>query len=346
MDKVGFGWLLAPLFNQSHARCPPSHTTHTTELQGDKELQISPWQEVNQGVGATRSVRFVAPLEVRPYRRRHSEPPPLPLSVLHTPPPCPCPCPCPSPCPPNEQGLPVGPPTAPVLQQQRVRVFGQHGMIWEASSTMENVPAADCFTLEDRWVIAPSNREAPGEGGLRIHTTFEVRFVKSTFFRKIIEGRSSKDTLHYHKTCVRMRGGVDTSRRSHGAVPTDDGRHARTHTHDTQVLRDDGEARNAQAPGGRGRLPADGAGPHPTALAALGEGADGESEWRRQGGGRQRAAGPYARGHEEKCVRLLCALEAAPGPCCCTDHTHLDPIPMIDASLRPPSTPAHPHTLQ
>lgn len=101
----------------------------------------------------------------------------------------------------KKQGLPVGPPTAPVFQLQRVRVFGRHGMILETSSTMENVPAADCFTLEDRWVIAPANPERPEEGGLVVRTAFEVRFNKSTFFRKIIEGRSRGDTLQYHQRC-------------------------------------------------------------------------------------------------------------------------------------------------
>lgn len=42
-----------------------AHTSASAEANGDKELEVSPWQEVNQGVGATRSVRFVAPLEVR-----------------------------------------------------------------------------------------------------------------------------------------------------------------------------------------------------------------------------------------------------------------------------------------
>lgn len=107
--------------------------------------------------------------------------------IIHTPPTHP------------NQGLPVGPPTAPVLQLQRVRVFGRHGMVLETSSTMENVPAADCFTLEDRWVIAPANPARPEEGGLVVRTAFEVRFNKSTFFRKIIEGRSRGDTLQYHQ---------------------------------------------------------------------------------------------------------------------------------------------------
>ena len=165
----------------------------TTEAHGDTELEMTPWQEVNQGVGATRSVRFVAPLEVacvlffsglHTHGMTHTQSLTLPPFF-------------------QTQGLPVGPPTAPVLQLQRMRVFGQHGMILETSSTMENVPAADCFTLEDRWVISPASPENPQEGGLVVNTTFEVRFNKSTFFRKIIEGRSRNDTLQYHHRCVR-----------------------------------------------------------------------------------------------------------------------------------------------
>ncbi|EWM25093.1 hypothetical protein Naga_100016g6 [Nannochloropsis gaditana] len=138
------------------------------EWQGDKDVEVSPWQEVNQGVGATRVVRFVSSLE----------------------------------------GLPVGPPTALVMQLQRVRVFGQHGMVLETSSSMENVPAGDCFTLEDRWVVRPlPASEAPTRteaGALSIETSFEVRFVKSTLFKKIIESRSRADTLEYHRRWFEM----------------------------------------------------------------------------------------------------------------------------------------------
>lgn len=95
----------------------------------------------------------------------------------------------------------MGPPTAPVIQVQRVRVFGQHGMILETSSTMENVPAGDCFTLEDRWVVRPLD---PAEEGLHIKTSFEVKFVKSTFFKKIIESRSRTDSLSYHQCWFEM----------------------------------------------------------------------------------------------------------------------------------------------
>jgi hypothetical protein len=35
-----------------------------SESQGDKEISISPWEEVSQGVGFTRTIRFTAKLEV------------------------------------------------------------------------------------------------------------------------------------------------------------------------------------------------------------------------------------------------------------------------------------------
>ncbi len=105
----------------------------------------------------------------------------------------------------SNQGLPVGPPTALVMQMQRVRVFGQHGMILETSSAMENVPAGDCFVVEDRWVVRPLRvGEGGDQGGLSIETSFEVKFVKSTFFRKIIESRSRADTLQYHRRWFEM----------------------------------------------------------------------------------------------------------------------------------------------
>jgi hypothetical protein len=40
----------------------------------------------------------------------------------------------------------VGPSSAPVVKVQRLRLFTSLGMILETSSSMEKVPAADCFT--------------------------------------------------------------------------------------------------------------------------------------------------------------------------------------------------------
>lgn len=67
--------------------------------------------------------------------------------------------------------------------------------------------------MEDRWVISPLEH-----GGLLIRTSFEVRFVKSTFFKKIIESRSRTDTLSYHQKYFEM---VDKhlARKFHEKVP-------------------------------------------------------------------------------------------------------------------------------
>ena len=50
------------------------------------EIEITPWEEVNQGVGATRNIRFVANLEVSQSinQDRHKTDHPLILSPSHT----------------------------------------------------------------------------------------------------------------------------------------------------------------------------------------------------------------------------------------------------------------------
>lgn len=42
-----------------------------SEWEGDTQIEVTPWQEVNQGVGATRTIHFVTSLEVG-IRRRHA----------------------------------------------------------------------------------------------------------------------------------------------------------------------------------------------------------------------------------------------------------------------------------
>lgn len=51
----------------SHLSPPPSPISlrlFNTEWEGDTEIEVTPWQEVNQGVGATRTIHFFTSLEV------------------------------------------------------------------------------------------------------------------------------------------------------------------------------------------------------------------------------------------------------------------------------------------
>ena len=49
----------------SHAALSVSLLRMRAESHGDKNIEVTPWQEVNQGVGATRNIRLMTPLEVR-----------------------------------------------------------------------------------------------------------------------------------------------------------------------------------------------------------------------------------------------------------------------------------------
>ena len=152
----------------------------------------------------------------------------------------------------SSQGLPVGPPTALVMQMQRVRVFGQHGMILETSSSMEKVPAGDCFTLEDRWVVRPLPAGEGGDGGgLSIETSLEVKFVKSTFFRKIIESRSRSDTLQYHRRWFEIIE-KRAARKHHERAPSRPHAHARRPTHALRRAVGAAAAGGGKAAGGAG----------------------------------------------------------------------------------------------
>lgn len=69
-------------YHTSHPSCSQRRATHLssssdtalsvlgwcTEARGDTEIEVTPWEDVNQGIGATRSIRFIANLEVRGHR--------------------------------------------------------------------------------------------------------------------------------------------------------------------------------------------------------------------------------------------------------------------------------------
>lgn len=58
-DLIGKARIISSLLH-------PTLTSNTNlEWEGDSEIEVTPWQEVNQGVGATRTIHFVTSLEVR-----------------------------------------------------------------------------------------------------------------------------------------------------------------------------------------------------------------------------------------------------------------------------------------
>jgi hypothetical protein len=58
--------------------------------------------------------------------------------------------------------------------------------------TVEDVPKADCFVVEDRIMV-----ESTKDGGIVLSGWFQIRFLKKTMFRSIIEKATSKEFVEY-----------------------------------------------------------------------------------------------------------------------------------------------------
>jgi hypothetical protein len=75
--------------------------------------------------------------------------------------------------------VPMAPPTAKARKQQVLHKFGDAGLCLETCTVVEAVPMADCFVVEDRvWVHGAKD----GSEGCSVSVSFQIRFVKSTFF--------------------------------------------------------------------------------------------------------------------------------------------------------------------
>lgn len=68
------------------------------------------------------------------------------------------------------------------VKVQRLRKFGQHGLILYSVTRLEDVPAADAFSVDD--VIAAS---VVSEGKISVDISFQVTFLKGTMMKYIIE---------------------------------------------------------------------------------------------------------------------------------------------------------------
>lgn len=82
---------------------------------------------------------------------------------------------------------PMAPPTAKARKLQTLHKFCSAGLCVESCTVVEEVPMADCFVVDDRlWVHKASQ-------GCVMSVTFQIRFVKGTLFRRIIENQTRKE---------------------------------------------------------------------------------------------------------------------------------------------------------
>lgn len=89
---------------------------------------------------------------------------------------------------------PMAPPTAKAFKQQVLHKFGTVGMCLDTCTVVQEVPMADCFVVNDRlWVHEAEDENTGTVKGCIVAVTYEIKFVKSTMFRRIIESQTRKE---------------------------------------------------------------------------------------------------------------------------------------------------------
>jgi len=89
---------------------------------------------------------------------------------------------------------PIGPSSTRAVKVQRIRRFGDVGLIVDSSTSLEDIPMSETFTVEDSWAV----EQTPG-GDLSFEITFEVKFHKSNMLKSLVASKSKADTQKFYE---------------------------------------------------------------------------------------------------------------------------------------------------
>lgn len=99
------------------------------------------------------------------------------------------------------------------VKLQRYRRFGDGGLVVCSSTRLDDVPAADTFSVEDMLSVQQT------EGGATIEITFEVKFLKTTMFRYLIDKSTTTEmTKWLHAFFEHVERKVDEFRKKQGPI--------------------------------------------------------------------------------------------------------------------------------
>ncbi|CBJ29358.1 conserved unknown protein [Ectocarpus siliculosus] len=107
---------------------------------------------------------------------------------------------------------PIGPNSTRAVKLQRCRLYDEHGLILETSTHLEDIVMSDYFQIDDRCVVQPGQ-----DGAVRVDVEIEIKFFKSTMFRKTIETKSLSETRQVWESFIGMT--KDAIRKRKPAMP-------------------------------------------------------------------------------------------------------------------------------
>lgn len=83
----------------------------------------------------------------------------------------------------------VGPSQARTNREQSFQRYGTSGICIQNTTMVQGVPGADCFRMEDRWIV-----EYISKSSVTITVSFQLIFSKRTMFKSIIQKNSKAET--------------------------------------------------------------------------------------------------------------------------------------------------------
>jgi hypothetical protein len=112
----------------------------------------------------------------------------------------------------------IGPTKAKTTREQKFQRFGSHGMTLGNSTVVEGIPAADCFRIEDVWII---QRDPTSSCRLVLTVSFRMVFTKRTMLKSLIQRNIRQETKNWFKGYTTMLQQVlaSSQKSSIGGVP-------------------------------------------------------------------------------------------------------------------------------
>lgn len=98
---------------------------------------------------------------------------------------------------------PMGTMSASGTKYQTICVFTNVGMVMDCRTALQGVHSADCFHVDQRWLIE-SNFDVSRNKSITLTIKFQVRFVKKTMWRAMIEKMTKAETQKWFDEYVQM----------------------------------------------------------------------------------------------------------------------------------------------
>mmetsp|Transcript_10557 Transcript_10557/g.23387 ORF Transcript_10557/g.23387 Transcript_10557/m.23387 type:complete len:773 (+) Transcript_10557:223-2541(+) len=95
---------------------------------------------------------------------------------------------------PIKNSMGIGPSSAETTRQQRLRRYAGIGMALENKTFVEGLPGADCFYIQDFWLLEPAG---PESNETKLSVQFDVIFHKRSLFKNIIQKSVRKETKQW-----------------------------------------------------------------------------------------------------------------------------------------------------